>query len=57
METDMVTRDEYYEESENEYDDVRELDESSIIHVHKLSYSDTEIDRGQVMDIRMHAPL
>ena len=40
VETEVVTGDKYYEGSEDEYDKVQELDESSNSHIRSLSYSD-----------------
>ena len=52
----MVTGDEFYEGSEDENDDVRELDEGSNSHIRQLSYGDAGSKRGQVMEIRARAP-
>ena len=56
MEAEVVTGDEFYEGSEDENDDVRELDEGSNSHIRQLSYGDAESKRGQVMEIRARAP-
>ena len=53
----MVTSEEYFEGSEDEYDNVQELDEGSNSHIRQLSYGDAESEQGQVMEIRTHAPL
>ena len=57
VEAEVVNGEEYYEGSEEEYDDVRELDEGSNSHIHQLSYGNAGIERGQVMEIRTPAPL
>ena len=57
MEAEVVTGEEYYEGSEDEYDNVRELNEGSNGHIRQLSYGDAESERGPVMKIRTHAPL
>ena len=53
----MVTSEEYFEGSEDEYDNVQELDEGSNSHIRQLSYGDAESEQGQVMEIRTYAPL
>ena len=53
----MVTGEEYFEGSKDEYENFREIDEGLNSHIRHLSYGDAERERGQVMEIRTHVPL
>ncbi|KAL4140282.1 hypothetical protein PRNP1_014567 [Phytophthora ramorum] len=49
-------RDDELSEDDN-YADRREFDESPYDHIRQLSFDGAECDRGQVLEIRTHAPL